>query len=137
MSVAPIGVPPTSVLVPPVCVCVGQCCCSSERFVAPSAILLIVEARVCMVAQGREDAERLRGGAGTSKLSEGASAGAHALATLRLKGCGQLVVYCSQAPLRVALNGEAAQFSFSSDRNVLTVAVPHSKDLLTDAVIEY
>lgn len=26
VSVAPIGVPPTSVLVPPVCVCVGKCC---------------------------------------------------------------------------------------------------------------
>lgn len=71
------------------------------------------------------------------ELGEGASAGAHALARVRLKGCGQLAMYCSQAPLRVALNGEAAPFSFTSDRNILTVAVPHSKDLLTDAIIEY
>ena len=71
------------------------------------------------------------------ELLEGTSAGAQALAVLRVRGCGQLAIYCSEAPLKVTLNGEAADINFSSDRNVLSVAVPQSKGLLTHAVIEF
>ena len=71
------------------------------------------------------------------ELCEGKSPGAHALARIRVRGCGQLAVYCSQAALKVTLNGEAAASSFSTDRNILTVAVPQSKELLTDAVVEF
>ena len=56
---------------------------------------------------------------------------------VRLRGCGEFAMYCTEAPLRLSLNHEATEFKYSSARNLLSFEVPHIKGLVSEVVVTF
>jgi hypothetical protein len=69
----------------------------------------------------------------TAKGSSGAAAGADGVQlTAQLVGCGQLVLYSSERPSQVVLDGQVVGFSYDAGSNRLGVVVPIRSDACLD-----
>lgn len=70
------------------------------------------------------------------KMAMGEPSGVRA-ADIRVRGCGTLAVYCSQAPMQATVDGAVVDFKYSTERCLLSVELLKSKELLTEVSLTF
>lgn len=58
-------------------------------------------------------------------------------ASVTVRGCGRLRLYCTAAPSRCAIDGGATHFEFNADSCSLALSVPRNEGLLSEVSLEF
>ena len=70
-------------------------------------------------------------------VGSSAAHGERCTADVHVRGAGVLAMYCSEAPLRLAMNGAPVVFQYVASRCHLTVEVPPGKGLRSQVSIVF